>query len=150
MEHLVNFFYKLDMKLEKIKFLEAIKRAFTMLLPIFILGAFSLLMMYFPIKSVRESIEGTTFYDILKLIHFATYGVATLYLIFGITFRYSELFVKNSSTLKLFYVINSFIVYFISLGPKVVSDPAEIIKYLDVKNIFPALIISIPHLVNSF
>nr|MCR4899128.1 hypothetical protein [Acholeplasmatales bacterium] len=90
MEKLVNFFYKLDIALEKVKFLSALKRAFTMMLPIFIIGAFSLMMMNFPIDSIRNKIDGTAIYKLFELIHFVTYGVAVIYLLFGITYRYSE------------------------------------------------------------
>ena len=144
MEKMVNFFYKIDLALEKVKFLSALKRAFTMLLPIFIIGAFSLMMMYFPISTVREKIDGTLIFKLFQLVHFATYGIAIIYLIFGITYRYSEMISKNQNTLKLFYIVNSFIVYIVFLGPCILEseDSFKLIReYLDVKNILPALII---------
>lgn len=145
MGKLVNFFYKLDIAIGRIKFLEALKRSFTMMIPVFIIGAFSLVMMYFPVDSIREAIDGTFVFNIFQIIHYATYGIAVIYLIFSFTYRYAESFEKNN-TLRLFYIINSLMSYFIFLGPTIVMNRHEslhVVDYLNVKNIMPALIICI-------
>ena len=145
MEKLVDFFYKLDIAFGKIKFFEALKRSFTMMIPVFIIGAFSLVMMYFPIEAVRNEIDGTFVFNVLETIHYATYGIAVIYLLFAFSYRYSETFEKNN-TLRLFYIVNAIMVYFIFLGPTVIMNKEEglhVIDYLSVKNIFPALIICV-------
>ncbi|MBQ9899958.1 MAG: EAL domain-containing protein [Acholeplasmatales bacterium] len=145
MEKLVDFFYKLDIAFGKIKFFEALKRSFTMMIPVFIIGAFSLVMMYFPIEAVRNAIDGTFVFNVLETIYYATYGIAVIYLLFAFSYRYSETFEKNN-TLRLFYIVNSIMVYFIFLGPTVIMNKEEglhVIDYLSVKNIFPALIICV-------
>ena len=114
MERVVNFFLKLDTAFSKIKFFEALKRSFTMMIPVFIIGAFSLVLMYLPIEGLRNAIDGTFFFKILETIHYATYGIAVIYILFGFTYRYCETFEKNN-TLRLFYIVNSLVIYFIFL-----------------------------------
>ena len=54
MKEIAMFFYKINSKLEKIKFLTAIKQGYTILMPIFIIGAFSILLQYFPLFLVKD------------------------------------------------------------------------------------------------
>ncbi len=145
MERMVEFFYKVDTAFSKIKIFDSLKRSFSMMIPIFIIGAFSIVMMYFPVEAVRNAIHDSFLLNIFQIIHYSTYGIAVIYLVFGFTYSYSES-LTNNNTERLFFIINSFVVYFVFLGPSVLMNKDPNIKigdYLNVKNLVPALLVCV-------
>lgn len=73
MKEIAMFFYKINSKLEKIKFLAAIKQGYTILMPIFIIGAFSILLQYFPLLLVKDFNLCHQFCH--QLIHFLNFNI---------------------------------------------------------------------------
>ena len=64
--------------------LTSLKQTFLFLLPVFMIGAFSLSIESFPIKAVREFIASALngkIKEILDLLYNATYGFAAVYLL---------------------------------------------------------------------
>lgn len=145
MQRIIEGYFKFYSILEKNKFLSAIKRSFIMLVPVFMIGAFVLLIQYFPITPIREfiatALNGTIF-DILSGVYYATFGLVSVYLVFTLSFTYSKVFSKNE-VVRFFACINSLICYFVSLGPVVLSSGINVFKYTNMCNVFSALLISL-------
>lgn len=145
MQRIIEGYFKFYSILENNKFLSAIKRSFIMLVPVFMIGAFVLLIQYFPITPIREFISTAlngTIYDILSGVYYATFGLVSVYLVFTLSFTYSKVFSKNE-VIRFFACINSLICYFVSLGPVVLSSGINIFKYTNMCNVFSALLISL-------
>ena len=146
MQIFIEKYFRVYSFLEKNKFLSAIKRSFVMLVPVFMIGAFALLIANFPITPVREFIN-TVFEgklgQLLVGIFNATFGFSAVYLVLAIGFHYSKAFTKDE-VVRLFCCINSLVCYFVFLGP-VVFSPGEysLINYTNMSNVFSALLISL-------
>lgn len=144
MKEIAMFFYRINTKLEKIKFLSAIKQGFVILMPIFIIGAFSILLQYFPVTAIRNFIESGlngSINRILRLIYNSTCGFVAVYLVISITFCYSSKFSDDKNE-KIFYVLNSAICYFALLGPIILNSNLDILEYTNLNNVFPAMLVA--------
>lgn len=124
---------------------ESVKRAFSFLLPVFMIGAGALTLQNFPITVIREFINGVWdgfFNKLLSVIYDATYGFAAIYLVIMLTYSFTQT-KKMHKDVKLFYILNAMICYFVSLGNILLDDFADIISYTNMSNIFQAMIITI-------
>lgn len=124
---------------------ESVKRAFSFLLPVFMIGAGAVTLQNFPITAVREFI--TTVWDgffnnFLTVIYDATYGFAAIYLMIMLTYSFNQT-KKMHKDVKVFYILNAIICYFASLGNILLDDFADIISYTNMSNVFQAMVISI-------
>lgn len=147
MQKFVNFLFVAKKKVDKNNFLEAIKQSFIVLFPVLFIGSLSLLLLSFPIDSVRKFLEtalGGSINYILQLINIMTFGFSSLYLIVIVSYKYYKLKSKRVNAI-VFACINSLICYFILVGPKVfiAQEPASILNYLNATNVFSVLITSI-------
>ena len=92
MKEIAMFFYRINTKLEKSRFLSAIKQGFIILMPIFMIGALSTLLQYFPVLTIRNFFEtglNGSINRIISLIYNSTCGFVAVYLTLSITFCYS-------------------------------------------------------------
>lgn len=124
---------------------ESVKRAFTFLLPVFLIGATALTLQYFPITPVREFINGVWngfFYRFFDTVYRATYGFASVYLVLALAYCFSRS-LDIHKDVKVFYVFTVLICYFASLGTVLFSDSLDIFSYTNMSNIFPALLTSL-------
>ena len=124
---------------------ESVKRAFSFLSPVFLIGAGALTLQNFPLKAVREFIQGVWngfFNNCLTAIYNATFGFAAVYLVIMLTYTFT-LAKKTHRDVKVFFVLNSVMCYFASLGKILIDEPSTIISYTNMSNIFQAMIISI-------
>ncbi len=132
-------------KIENSHTANCIKRSFTFLLPIFLVGATALTLQNFPITPVREFINSACngyFNAFLNVIYTATYGFASSYLVLAFSYCFSQS--KNlHGDVKVFTVLTSILCYFASLGKVILRDGTSILSYTNMSNIFPAMISSI-------
>ena len=85
-DNIISVFYKIKSRLEKNKYIQALKQTFTVLFPVLFIGSMSLLLQSFPLDIVRNFIQ-TAFngaiYKVLVLIYYVTFGLSSLYLTKG-------------------------------------------------------------------
>ena len=144
MKEIAMFFYRINTKLEKSRFLSAIKQGFIILMPIFMIGALSTLLQYFPVLTIRNFFEtglNGSINRIISLIYNSTCGFVAVYLTLSITFCYSSKYIDAKNE-KIFYVINSTVCYFALLGPNILNGSLDIIEYTNLNNVFPAMIVA--------
>ena len=144
MERIADLFFRFNVKLDKNKFLQAIKQAFVMMIPIFMVGSFAVLLQNFPILEIRNGIRtlfGGFIYSFLSLIYNATFGFAAVYVVITLTYHYSSNLSDNLA-IRVFSIINSLVCYFCSLGPSVLSDGTKFFDYTNMTNVFSCLIVS--------
>jgi len=147
MQKLVRFQFAAKKVVDKNNFLEAIKQSFIVLFPVLFIGSLSLLLLSFPIDSIRNFIETAldgAIYSILQLINTMTFGLSSLYLIIIVSYKYFKLKSKRVNAI-VFACLNSLICYFLLVGPKVFiqKEPASIMAYLNATNVFSVLLVSI-------
>lgn len=145
-DKIINVFYKVKSGLEKNRYVQALKQSFTVLFPVLFIGSISLLLQSFPIDTVRNfvlTVFNGAVYKILILIYYVTFGLSSLYLTIAFTSKYYALISKRKDT-TVFACINSFICYFILIGPKtLIYNKHEILDYTGMNNIFVAITTSI-------
>lgn len=124
---------------------KSIKTAFVSLLPVFLTGAVTLALQNFPINAVREfvnSVFNGFFYHFFNIVYIATYGFASLYLVITLSCCLSQ--TKTAyKDVKLFCIITAAISYFASLGKVILQSDKDIVSYMNMSNIFPAMITTI-------
>lgn len=141
---------KLNLVLDRCKFLSSIKKAFSTLIPIFLLGSICLILLNFPIPTVQNFLKTTlqgSINEILFLIYNATFGLISLYVIIALTYYYAKSLIKGNNILLILACINSLGAYIISLGLNQIflnAANADVVLFSDLgfTNIFSALIIS--------
>ena len=146
MQKILEIYFKLYAYLENNKFLNSIKRSLILLVPVFMIGAISLAIQYFPIEGFRTFIStefNGVIYSFLDGVYKSTFGLVSLYLVIAVSFYYSKNFTKKES-LRFYSSINSIICYFIFLGPNFFSESkVDIFSYTNMTNVFAALISSL-------
>lgn len=125
--------------------LASIRRAFSLLVPIFMIGACALTLQYFPIAAVRNFIAGALdgwIFEFLEIIYNATYGFAAVYLVLALSYEiaYSA---KFHTDVRISASLTSLICYFAFLGPDVFSGRVSLMQYTKMANIFSALVIAL-------
>ena len=142
MSKIIDFFYRLNSRLNENKFIQAIKQSFTMMLPILFVGSLSLLFQSFPIDVVREFIETFSdgiIYKILNIIYIATFGFSSIYLLIIVTNRYYKVLANRLNT-TIYACVNSIICYIILIIPSVLYGSKSILSYTNMNNVFVAMI----------
>ena len=146
MQKILEIYFKIYAYIENNKFLNSIKRSLILLVPVFMIGAISLAIQYFPIEGFRTFIStefNGVIYSFLDGVYKSTFGLVSLYLVIAVSFYYSKNFTKKES-LRFYSSINSIICYFIFLGPNFFSESkVDIFSYTNMTNVFAALISSL-------
>lgn len=144
MKNIIFFFYNIKFKLDKNKYIQAIRQSLITLLPIFLIGAIALLFQSFPVESIRniiiKSFDGVL-YALLNVIYLITFGFSSIYILLSITYLYYKSISNNKNT-QIFVCFNSLICYFILLGVKVLFGEASILEYTGMSNVFSAVLVS--------
>ena len=137
-----RFFKKIVKNIEKSASISAIRTGLVMIIPILMIGSFSLVFMSMPINIYQDMIKSLcsgAFYRMLEFAHGATYGMLSVYIAFAIAYYYIK-----SADVKYNYAIvggmTSIISFFILSG---VSMKKTSIEPLGVKGMFVAIFCSI-------
>ena len=123
MKKVANGIFGIYARAESIPLLETLRRAFTFLIPIFLIGAGTLVLQDFPVTAVREFIQtdaGGSIYSVLSLLYNITFGFAAVYLAFAIPF-FDTAKANIHSTIRLAACICSLGCYLAFLDPDVLS-----------------------------
>ena len=97
MQKILEIYFKLYAYLENNKFLNSIKRSLILLVPVFMIGAISLAIQYFPIEGFRTFIStefNGVIHSFLDGVYKSTFGLVSLYLVIAVSFYYSKNFTK--------------------------------------------------------
>lgn len=147
-----NLFTKMSFSLEKSKFLNEVVQSFVSLIPIFLIGAFSLVLQYFPVPAVAEFIKsafGGTIYEILNILYDVTYGFVAVYILVILSFKYSVAMTNGVSSINTISVLTALASYFVLIGGEVFSGAdGQSVKILlmdctNERNIFVAMLVSL-------
>ncbi|MDR2267031.1 MAG: PTS transporter subunit EIIC, partial [Christensenellaceae bacterium] len=103
------------------KFFSCMRKSFISLIPVFLIGAFSIAIINFPLKAVNDFVY--TFWDgwlyiILNSIYQCTFGLASIYLLISVAYRYALAsgFDDKTNTLPIMSAIVAVGSYFALLG----------------------------------
>lgn len=129
---------------KKSPILGAIRRAFTFLIPVFVIGASAVALQKFPVEAVRYFIKnfaGGFIDEFLGVIYSTTYGFAAVYLVLSLSYCLSALSTDHND-IRMYAVLNSLACYFAFLGPTVLIDAVNVMRYTNSANIFQAMIVA--------
>ena len=130
---------------EKASVLVSVKRAFSFLVPVFMIGACTLTIQNFPVPVIRDFVHTALnghINEFLDVIYNATFGLSAVYLLVTLSY-YMALSMAVHNDIRIFSTISSLVCYFAFLGPDVFAGRAELMEYTKMTNIFSALIISL-------
>lgn len=123
----------------------SIHQAFLFLTPLFVIGACALAVQNFPAAAVRNAVEtalGGRLSTVLGILYQATYGFASVYLVF--TLAYFESLPRSPyMDVRIFAAVSSTACYFAFLGPDVLYSGTSLLPYTNMANIFSAMLISL-------
>lgn len=129
---------------KKSPILGALRRAFIFLIPVFIIGASAVALQNFPVEAVRnffKNFAGGFINEFLGVVCSATYGFTAVYLVLSLSYCLSAL-TTDHNDIRMYAVINSVTCYFAFLGPTVLIDLAGVMRYTNMANTFPAMIVA--------
>ena len=148
MTGLYGFFMKIERKLVFI----SIRQGFIVLMPVFMTGAASLMILYFPVPFIQEYINtlwGGQFSSFLNLVFESTFGLASVFLLITVSYKYSANITHESGIINILssiVAIGSYIAL-IGIKPEIsagdAGQPALFLTSLNVQSIFSALVCSI-------
>lgn len=147
-----NIFTKMSLYLEKSQVLNEIVQSFVALIPVFLIGAFTLVIQYFPIPAVSDFVRnafGGILYTGLGYVYDATYGVVAIYVLVLLSFKYSISLTKGFSSINVLNTMTVLASYFILIGGGEVKDAqGESVKIFlqsctSERNIFLAVLVAI-------
>ena len=144
MKKLRNTFNSIYQWTAKNSFFSSVRLSFLYLSPIFLLGAFSIVLQNFPIEAVRvffATAIGGRINVFLQLLYNATYGFASVYLVIALSYVVVCAETKQPE-IRAIAVISSLTCFFAFLGPEVFSEAARILNYTRMSNVFSALVVS--------
>ncbi len=93
-----NYLIKISMIIEEKTMFLAIKKGLIMIIPIIIIGSFSMVLKYMPLTLYQEFIlkfGGGIIYSFLDILYSVTFGVLSLYVVIAISYSYSVISLKN-------------------------------------------------------
>lgn len=147
-----NAFTKMSLQLEKSRVLNEIVQSFVALIPVFLIGAFTLVIQYFPIPAVSEFIRnafGGILYKGLGYVYDATYGVVAIYVLVLLSFKYSISLTNGFSSINVLNTMTVLASYFVLIGGgETTNAQGESIKIFlqsctSERNIFLAVLVAV-------
>ena len=151
-KRLEDFYFKIYIYIENNKLITSIRQGCIMTMPMFIIGSFALVFQNFPIEVVKDFITNFangTLLSFFQITYDATFGMASLYILAAITYKYSVSLTKRTSTINFIAIIVAIISYITLLGDKPmlnmngVDGKAVPLMYTDVRNVFSAVFVAI-------
>lgn len=145
MKKFANSLFRIYIRAESIPLLETLRRAFTFLVPVFLIGAGALVLQNFPVTAAREFIQtaaGGSLNCVLSLLYSITYGFSAVYLAIALSF-FDTARTKIHSSARLAAAVCALACYLISLGPDIINGEKSLLEYTKMSNIFPAILISL-------
>lgn len=137
-----SFLKKIARKMEKNSSVLAIRTGLVMVIPILMIGSFSLVLMSLPINIYQDIIKNLcygAFYRMLELAHGATYGMVSVYIAFTIAYFY----IKSAEVKQNYAIVGGMtavISFFILSG---VNTTVATMEPFGVKGMFVAIFCSI-------
>ena len=110
---------KLSYKIENNNIISSIRKGFILLIPVFLIGAFSVLIQNFPSALFQEFLrgwQGGILYRILEILFDSTVGFMAVYLVISISYYYSETVKEEHLFLRIIAAIVSMVCFVISFG----------------------------------
>ncbi len=147
-----EFYFKIYTSIERNKLISSIRQGCVIMIPVFIIGAFSLLFQNFPIPVVKEfmlSFAGGIIFRFFGFIYEATFGFAAIYLLAAITYKYSLQITEKFTSINFIAIIVSIVSYVIFSGAKDlmgvdgIEVKAMLLNYTDVRNIFSSMLVAL-------
>ncbi len=139
----IGFLNTLCIKMNNIRIFKCIREGLIMIVPVIMLGAFSLLLMSLPIDGYQEFIEDFAngiVYTILSYMYQATYGMLSIYMVASISMCYANS-EKNSGGYFFGPIIVSLCAFWILSG--VYTDGVINFDVLGVNGMFTAMVSTI-------
>lgn len=127
-------------KLQKLKFIAAIKNGLVMMIPILLIGSFSLVLISIPFDlndGFCRAYQSTFFYSAANIIYNATFGLLSLYLTATIAISYARLDPANSPY-SYSALLTSLICFCITAGFS--PDSLDSLAVFEAKSIFSAMV----------
>lgn len=106
-------------KIENNRIFSSVKKGFTLLIPVLLIGSFSLLFLNFPVAAFQNFISGWAGGIIETLLHFlfdSTVGFMSVYLVISITYYYSATMKERDLFLQVMAMVASMVCFAASFG----------------------------------
>lgn len=151
MKRIERFFVKKSSRIEANRLLNELVQSFVSLMPVFMIGAFVLVIQNFPVESFVNWLEDACngyIYEGLTLIYDATYGMIAMYVLVVLSFKYSMALTKGFSSVNVLNTITSVASYIILIGGDYfVSGSTDVKVFLvdnmSAENILLAILVSV-------
>lgn len=146
-----QFFIKKSSQVENSHLLNELVQSFVSLIPVFMIGAFVLVIQNFPVKAFTDWLKGACngyIYEGLSLIYDATYGMIAIYILVVLSFKYSITLTKGFSSVNVLNTITAIASYMLLIGGDVFTSADKSVKVflvdnMSAKNTLLAILVSI-------
>lgn len=106
-------------KIENNQILSSVKKGFTLLIPVLLVGSFSLLFLNFPVEAFQDFIDGWAGGILDTALHFifdSTVGFMSVYLVISISYYYSTSLKEHDVFLQVMAMVVSMVCFAASFG----------------------------------
>lgn len=146
-----RFFIQKSSWVENSDLFNELVQSFVSLIPVFMIGAFVLVIQNFPIKVFTDWLTNACngyIYEGLDMIYDATYGMVAIYILIVLSFKYSISLTKGFSSVNVLNTITAVASYIVLIGSDSFTVGEEnlrafLVNNTSAKNIFLAVLVSI-------
>ena len=146
-----RFFIQKSSWAENSNLFNELVQSFVSLIPVFMIGAFVLVIQNFPIKVFTDWLTNACngyIYEGLDMIYDATYGMVAIYILIVLSFKYSISLTKGFSSVNVLNTITAVASYIVLIGADSFTVGEEnlrafLVNSTSAKNIFLAVLVSI-------
>lgn len=146
-----RFFIQKSSWAENSNLFNELVQSFVSLIPVFMIGAFVLVIQNFPIKVFTDWLTNACngyIYEGLDMIYDATYGMVAIYILIVLSFKYSISLTKGFSSVNVLNTITAVASYIVLIGSDSFTVGEEnlrafLVNNTSAKNIFLAVLVSI-------
>lgn len=146
-----RFFIQKSSWAENSNLFNELVQSFVSLIPVFMIGAFVLVIQNFPIKVFTDWLTNACngyIYEGLDMIYDATYGMVAIYILIVLSFKYSISLTKGFSSVNVLNTITAVASYIVLIGADSFTVGEEnlrafLVNNTSAKNIFLAVLVSI-------
>ncbi len=137
---LQNSIKRLYERLNRVRLLQAIKGSLVMIIPVIMVGAFTIVLRSLPVPVYQTWLHGFAGGAVDKLLEYiyqATFGILSLYMVVSLAFCYASK-VEEMAGNYMGAILSSLLAYFIASG--IFSEGADILHLLGANGLFTAIV----------
>lgn len=152
MSSIMKKLIRIYLAIEKNKLIVSIRQSFALMVPIFLTGAFVLVIEYFPVDAIQNFVATAlngSIKSLCEIIYNGTFGMAAFYVLIILSYKYYANITRKVGVYNVLASLTSIAAYVALMGTSTFIDDsgsvnvkAFILDYTGVKSIFTALVVS--------